>query len=142
MVIWILFCSGHFSSTIRVGRSEDIYQRPNSSLPSFPQQWQPKVKKGWSWVFNRTLWGISYVALCSPGFEFFFRKIIPFGFKFRSRKAGCLNERPKPCRSPWPCLLFHSLPSSSQTKAKGICLWQHYWLFKSRILFQNHFKCV
>ena len=35
--------SGHFSLMV-----EDLYQRLDSSLPLVPQQWQPKVKKGWS----------------------------------------------------------------------------------------------
>ena len=41
--------SGHFSLTVGEKRSEDIYsQRLDRFLPLFPQQWQPKVKKGWS----------------------------------------------------------------------------------------------
>ena len=52
-----------------------------------------------------------------PAFNFTFRNLIPFGFKFRPRKAGCLNECPIPSRSPWPRLLFYSLSSSTQTKA-------------------------
>ena len=39
--------SGHFSLTVGEKRSEDLYQRLDNSLSLFPQQWQPKVKKGW-----------------------------------------------------------------------------------------------
>ena len=62
-----VFCMG-----IPVWRSErkDLYQGLDSSLPLFPQQWQPKVKKGYSWSLQQHIVRYHF-RLFFPDLEFY-----------------------------------------------------------------------
>ena len=68
--IWICFLNGHSSLTFGEKRSEDLYQGLDISLPLFPQQWQPKVKKGCSWSLQQHIVRYHF-RLFFPDLEFY-----------------------------------------------------------------------
>ena len=82
--------SGHFSLTVGEKRSaEDLYQRLDSSLSLFPQQWRPKERKDGLEVFNNTLWVARFSLFCFlPTLNFSFRN-----FAWAELNANELKQR-------------------------------------------------
>ena len=82
---------------------------------SFPQQWQPKVKKSSTTHCEVSFTLVYFLAALS----FTFRNLIPFGF--RSRKAGLL-KLPHACTLVFSSCTFFTLFLRQQPKAEGIPL--------------------
>ena len=105
--IWILFGSGQFSLTVGEERSEDLNQRPNSYLPPFPQQWQPKVKMVLK--SSTTHCEVSFALFCFfLDIEFYIPEHNSLRVSFSQSRSFETTETLS-----FPVYFFHSLPSST-----------------------------
>ena len=105
---WIWFCFRNNSvwPLEKKGHSEDLYQRPNSSLPLFPRQWQPNVKKGWSWSLQQHVLRYQLRFVFFPALNFMLRNSLRVSFSL-SRSFETTKTLS------FPVYFFHSLPSST-----------------------------